>query len=165
MSSNSARAGYVAADRCVCDFAIYRKCGFSAGLNCRASRISCTVVAAAHDHQVACSDCRAAELVYARRPVYDRPIIITGDIRQISMQARFRHADHWKERLRFAGARPDKGAALRIGIGDQHATARDGDRGCDVERDRRLADTALLVEHTDDHWIAFPTASRFACDG
>src|SRR5439155_6779887 len=84
---------------------------------------------------------------------------VFGKSRKLTVKRWLGHPDHREQRFRFAHGRPRKGTPLRIGIDEKHAAAALRERGGKIDRDRRLADAAFLVQHAYDHRPrAFPNA-------
>src|SRR5690606_28088257 len=79
---------------------------------------------------------------------------ITGELRRFAMQRVACQADDTEEaRQALAGAllRPIEGRALRVRVDEDDALSLAGPFGGEMQRERRLADAALLVEQRDDH--------------
>ncbi|MCW2283815.1 hypothetical protein M2323_001753 [Rhodoblastus acidophilus] len=66
------------------------------------------------------------------------------------MQCRFGHADHGEGWLGGSNAGPRQSASLRIGVDKKHAPTGMTEAGRQIDRNRRLSDTAFLIQHADD---------------
>src|SRR5262249_36863205 len=104
-----------------------------------------------NQHQVAGQYRRAPEVIGARRAIDQYDVVLRGDPRELAMEGGTGHAYDREERIAFPHAGPRQGAALRVGVDQQHATAGYGKRRCNIDGDRRLANAALTVEYADDH--------------
>ena len=119
------------------------------------------------------SKCIALRAASARRSLVSRPIgrreqahLRGGEVlvRRQQREAGLLDRDERRGELalpqqHFAGARAELrlvdpaahgGVALRIKVDEQHAPARGGERGCQIDRGGGLADAALLVRDGDD---------------
>src|SRR5260221_14468642 len=89
---------------------------------------------------------------------------IAGDLRSFNMERVTGQAEHIEQpRQPFLGAlfRPVESRALRVPVDDHNALALRGPGSGHMQRQRGLADAALVVEECNDHGASPPpTASR-----
>lgn len=89
-----------------------------------------------------------------RRAVYDDVIDIACQFGRFAVERIARQADdaeQTRQTLMCALLRPVERRALRVRVDQRNAAAAPGEFAGEVERKRRLADAALLIEERDDH--------------
>jgi hypothetical protein len=97
----------------------------------------------------------------AWRPVDDDVIGIARQLRRFPVQGIARQADDAEQPppvLTRPLLRPIQRRTLRIGVDEGHALAPPGPFTGEMQRQRRLADAALLIEERDDHGVRLPAA-------
>ena len=105
-------------------------------------------------HQVAREQSRTHQAGDARRPVNHDMIGVAGQFWRLAMQGVTRKADNAEQARQAFPATllgPVERRALGIGVDQRHALSLRGPCACEVERQRRLADAALLVEERQYH--------------
>ena len=105
-------------------------------------------------HEVGGEQRRAHQAGDTRRPVDDDVIGVARELRRFAMERVAREADDAEQpRQGPPGAllRPVERRALRVGVDQRDALALPRPFAGEMQRERRLADAALLVEERDDH--------------
>ena len=86
-------------------------------------------------------------------------VVGVGQRGNVAVQGRLGLAEDGERRRGIPGGVPVEGAALGIGVNEQHSVLVFGERGRQVQGKRRLAYAALLIEKSRDHdcnWRFYP---------
>src|SRR5690348_6291419 len=79
---------------------------------------------------------------------------MSGELGRLAMQRVARQADHAEQAVETAARTllgPIEGRALRIGVDERDPLSLPGPLAGEMQRERRLADAAFLVEQRDDY--------------
>src|SRR5688572_18080613 len=78
-------------------------------------------------------------------------LIVSGEVRQVTVNSRPIKTNDRKERVCLACCCPVTGAPLRISVNKEHLASLPGKYRSNMNCERRLPYATLLVEYGDDH--------------